>query len=110
MNARTSDGRSAPCGARTCRRSASMRLDALRLHPRAYGSSYEEEVATRSMTLPRAGRSPPGVMLGGFVADRLVGFAGLQVLPEDQGAAQGLHLHRLCRCGVPRPGAGGRRW
>jgi len=59
-----------------------MRLDALRLHPRAYGSSYEEEV---DYTLDDfAGRWPvaPGVMLGGFVGDRLVGITGLQVSPK----------------------------
>jgi ribosomal protein S18 acetylase RimI-like enzyme len=59
-----------------------LRLDALRLHPRAYGSSYEEEV---TYTLDDyAARWPvaPGVMMGGFVADRLVGFAGLRVEPK----------------------------
>jgi len=58
------------------------RLDALRLHPRAYGSSYEEEI---DYTLDDfAARWPvsPGMILGGFIADRLVGFAGLQVSPK----------------------------
>ena len=56
-----------------------LRLDALRLHPRAYGASYQEEVNDTLDDYAARWPAPPGAMLGGFVADRLVGFAGLQV-------------------------------
>jgi|SRR5208283_296461 len=59
-----------------------VRLDALRLHPRAYGSSYEEEIDYTLDDFAARWPVPPGVMLGGFVADRLVGIAGLQVMPR----------------------------
>jgi RimJ/RimL family protein N-acetyltransferase len=58
-----------------------MRLDALRLHPRAYGSSYEEEVEYSLETMGARWPVAPGVMLGGFVGDRLIGFTGLRVEP-----------------------------
>jgi len=58
-----------------------MRLDALRLHPRAYGSSYEEEVEYSLETLGARWPAAPGVMLGGFVGDRLAGLTGLRVEP-----------------------------
>jgi ribosomal protein S18 acetylase RimI-like enzyme len=59
-----------------------VRLDALRLHPRAYGASYEDEV--RYTIDDFASRWPvaPGVMFGGFVGERLVGITGLQVQPR----------------------------
>jgi ribosomal protein S18 acetylase RimI-like enzyme len=57
-----------------------MRLDALRLHPRAYGSSYEEEIAYTADDFAARWPTPPGVMLGAFTGDRLIGFTGLQVL------------------------------
>jgi ribosomal protein S18 acetylase RimI-like enzyme len=60
----------------------SLRLDALRLHPRAFGSSYDEEAAYTLDQFAAAWPAAPGIMLGGFVADRLVGFAGLQVTPK----------------------------
>ena len=60
----------------------SLRLDALRLHPRAYGSAYEEEIRYTLDDLAARWPVRPGVMLGGFIADRLVGFAGLQVPPK----------------------------
>jgi ribosomal protein S18 acetylase RimI-like enzyme len=56
-----------------------MRLDALLLHPHAYGSSYEEEVAYTPDDFAARWPGPPGVMLGACAADRLIGFAGLQV-------------------------------
>jgi ribosomal protein S18 acetylase RimI-like enzyme len=59
-----------------------LRLDALRLHPRAYGSSYEEEIEYTSDDFTARWPTPPGVMLGTFVRERLVGFAGLQVPPK----------------------------
>jgi ribosomal protein S18 acetylase RimI-like enzyme len=59
-----------------------VRLDALRLHPRAYGSSYEEEVGYTLDDFAARWPVPPGVMLGGFAGERLVGIAGLQVVPK----------------------------
>jgi ribosomal protein S18 acetylase RimI-like enzyme len=59
-----------------------VRLDALRLHPRAYGSAYEEEVDYTLDDFAAWWPVAPGVMLGGFVADRLVGITGLQVQPR----------------------------
>jgi ribosomal protein S18 acetylase RimI-like enzyme len=59
-----------------------LRLDALHLHPRAYGSAYEEEVQYTLDELAARWPVPPGAMLGGFVANRLVGFAGLRVEPK----------------------------
>jgi ribosomal protein S18 acetylase RimI-like enzyme len=59
-----------------------LRLDALRLHPRAYGSAYEEEVEYSLDDFIARWPVPPGVMLGGFVGDRLVGFTGLRVEPR----------------------------
>jgi ribosomal protein S18 acetylase RimI-like enzyme len=59
-----------------------LRLDALRLHPRAYGSSYEEEVEYSLDIMGARWPVAPGVMLGGFVGDRLVGFTGLRVEPR----------------------------
>jgi ribosomal protein S18 acetylase RimI-like enzyme len=59
-----------------------VRLDALRLHPRAYGSSYAEEIDDTLDDFAARWPAPPGVMLGGFSADRLVGITGLQVQPR----------------------------
>jgi ribosomal protein S18 acetylase RimI-like enzyme len=56
-----------------------IRLDSLRLHPRAYGSSYEEEAAYTLDDFAARWPAPPGVALGGFVAGRLAGIAGLLV-------------------------------
>ncbi len=54
-----------------------VRLDALRLHPEAYGSSYEEESRVPLDDLTRRLLLPPSTMFGGFVADTLVGMTGL---------------------------------
>jgi ribosomal protein S18 acetylase RimI-like enzyme len=56
-----------------------MRLDALRLHPRAYGSSYEEEIEYTPDDFAARWPAPPGVVLGAFADERLIGFTGLQV-------------------------------
>ena len=56
-----------------------IRLDALRLHPRAFGTSYEEEVVYTLDDYAEGWPAPPGVILGGLVGDRLVGIAGLQL-------------------------------
>src|SRR5208283_2146346 len=59
-----------------------VRLDALRLHPRAYGSSYAEEIDYTLDDFSARWPGPPGVMLGGFSGDRLIGITGLHVLPR----------------------------
>jgi ribosomal protein S18 acetylase RimI-like enzyme len=55
-----------------------IRLDALRLHPEVFGSSYEEE---SQYPLEQFAQflSPPDTALGAFVGDRLVGTIGLYV-------------------------------
>ena len=55
-----------------------MRLEALRRHPEVFGSSYEEESQYPLDEFARS-ISPPDLVLGAFVADRLVGIAGLYV-------------------------------
>jgi ribosomal protein S18 acetylase RimI-like enzyme len=59
-----------------------VRLDALRLHPRSYGSSYEEESEYTLDTMGARWPAAPGVILGGFVGDRLAGIAGMLVEPK----------------------------
>jgi GNAT superfamily N-acetyltransferase len=57
-----------------------VRLAALRDHPEAYGASYEEELqGGPNNDIGRLIVSPPGVTLGAFVADRLVGTVCLSV-------------------------------
>jgi ribosomal protein S18 acetylase RimI-like enzyme len=54
-----------------------VRLDALRLHPEAYGSSYEEESRTPQDDLARRHLSLPAIMFGAFAGHDLVGITGL---------------------------------
>lgn len=58
-----------------------IRLEALRLAPTAFGSSYEEAAATDPQTLSQ--RIPsgegPDVIFGAFVAGECIGTAGLHV-------------------------------
>jgi RimJ/RimL family protein N-acetyltransferase len=56
-----------------------VRLDALRLHPEAFSSSYEEESAYPVDQHARF-LSPPSAVFGVFSGDRLVGIAGLYAL------------------------------
>lgn len=53
-----------------------LRLEALRDHPSAFGSDYEEE---QSGDMSRMIGAPPSVTLGGFAEGALVGTAGLIV-------------------------------
>lgn len=60
-----------------------VRLAALRDHPEAFGSSYEEEQGdVQGNDMARLISAPPGTMLGGFAADRLVGTACMTVSPR----------------------------
>jgi len=54
-----------------------VRLAALRLHPEAYGTAYEEEAQVPIDDLARRLLLPPVTMFGGFVGHSLVGIAGL---------------------------------
>ncbi|HUB45932.1 MAG TPA: GNAT family N-acetyltransferase [Acetobacteraceae bacterium] len=54
-----------------------VRLAALRLHPEAYGTAYEEEVQAPIDDLARRLLLPPATMFGGFVGHSLVGITGL---------------------------------
>jgi ribosomal protein S18 acetylase RimI-like enzyme len=56
-----------------------VRLEALRQHPEAFGSSFEEEQAS---DLARMIGEPPSLTVGGFVDDVLVGITGLVVSPR----------------------------
>jgi ribosomal protein S18 acetylase RimI-like enzyme len=57
-----------------------VRLAALRLHPTAFGRSYEEEVQVTPDDLAQRLLEPPSHMFGGFTeAGTLVGFAGLRL-------------------------------
>jgi|HubBroStandDraft_5_1064220.scaffolds.fasta_scaffold166568_2 RimJ/RimL family protein N-acetyltransferase len=56
-----------------------VRLDALRLHPHAFGSSFEEESVMSLDEFQQRWPPPPGAVFGGFAGDRLVGIAGLLV-------------------------------
>ena len=56
-----------------------VRLDALRLHPDAFGSAYEDEaMLERSQIIERLA-APGFTRYGGFAGDDLVGLAGLQM-------------------------------
>jgi ribosomal protein S18 acetylase RimI-like enzyme len=46
-----------------------VRLDALRLHPTAFGANYEDEVRTTPAALAARLLEPPSYMFGGFAAD-----------------------------------------
>ncbi|HUB10620.1 MAG TPA: GNAT family N-acetyltransferase [Acetobacteraceae bacterium] len=54
-----------------------VRLAALRLHPEAYSTAYEEEVQVPLDDLARRFLVPPVTMFGGFVGHDLVGIIGL---------------------------------
>ncbi len=57
-----------------------VRLDALRLHPTAFGASYEAEVRTTPAALGARLLEPPSYMFGGFAADGvLVGTTALRL-------------------------------
>jgi len=67
-----------------------VRLDALRLHPEAFGSSYEEE-SVHSLDEFARFIAPPGAAFGAFADDRLIGIAALFVPPRPKRRHKG-HL------------------
>jgi ribosomal protein S18 acetylase RimI-like enzyme len=56
-----------------------MRLDALRLHPEAFGAAYEEEAALDHARIVERLAAPGFTRFGGFADGDLVGLAGLQI-------------------------------
>jgi ribosomal protein S18 acetylase RimI-like enzyme len=56
-----------------------IRLDALRLHPGAFGSAYEDEAVLDRTQFAERLAAPGFTRYGGFAADELVGLAGLQM-------------------------------
>jgi ribosomal protein S18 acetylase RimI-like enzyme len=68
-----------------------VRLTALRQHPEAYGSSYEEEEPLELAGFARfVAADPPGGVLGGFGGEDLVGTVGLVVQPRLKQRHKGL--------------------
>jgi ribosomal protein S18 acetylase RimI-like enzyme len=60
-----------------------LRLEALLLHPEAFGSSFEEESGLELAGFaPMVPEQPPGATFGGFLDDGLVGIAALFVAPR----------------------------
>ncbi len=58
-----------------------IRLDALRLHPDAFGAAYEDEVLLDRTQFAKRLATPGFTRFGGFAGDELVGLAGLQLQP-----------------------------
>jgi ribosomal protein S18 acetylase RimI-like enzyme len=57
-----------------------VRLDALRLHPTAFGANYADEVRVTPSALAARLLEPPSYMFGGFAADgMLVGTTALRL-------------------------------
>jgi ribosomal protein S18 acetylase RimI-like enzyme len=56
-----------------------VRLQALRLHPEAFGSAYEDEVQLDRAQFAERLAAARFTRFGGFAGDDLVGMAGLQV-------------------------------
>ena len=58
-----------------------VRLESLRDHPAAFGSSYEEEVLLTPRQVVDKLSAPRFTRFGGFSGSDLVGLAGLQIRP-----------------------------
>src|SRR5262249_40100085 len=56
-----------------------VRLDALRLHPEAFGAAYEDEVQLDRSQIVERLEASGSTRFGGFADGRLVGLAGLQI-------------------------------
>jgi ribosomal protein S18 acetylase RimI-like enzyme len=81
-----------------------VRLRALRDHPEAFGSSFEEEEAA---DIARHIGAPPNVTFGGFADGALAGTAGLLVAPgvkrRHRGTIVGVYVDPgFRRCGLGR--------
>ena len=58
-----------------------IRLQALRLHPEAFGAAYEDEVVLSRQQVIDKLSAPRTTRFGGFAAGALVGLVGLQIRP-----------------------------
>jgi RimJ/RimL family protein N-acetyltransferase len=68
-----------------------LRLTALRQHPEAYASSFEEEAPRDLSDFARfVPEDPPGAAMGGFAGTDLVGNVGLLVQPRLKQRHKGL--------------------
>jgi ribosomal protein S18 acetylase RimI-like enzyme len=56
-----------------------VRLEALRLHPEAFGSAYDDEMQLDRAQFAERLAAPRFTRFGGFAGDDLVGLAGLQI-------------------------------
>ncbi len=84
-----------------------LRLEALRLHPDAFGSSFEEEAAqTEAEFAARIPREPPDIIFGAYRQDgsdspALIGMAGLYVVRKlkarHKGVLWGMYVRRAGR-------------
>jgi RimJ/RimL family protein N-acetyltransferase len=76
-----------------------LRLEALRLHPDAFGSAYAVEAAEPVSAF--AARIAKGGMFGGFVAGSLQGMAGFQIVDAAQlrhkGVLGGMYVCQVAR-------------
>lgn len=69
----------APLGAADAEDFRRVRLEALRLHPGAFGSVYDDEVLLDQSQFAERLATPGFTRYGGFAANELVGLAGLQM-------------------------------
>lgn len=76
-----------------------LRLEALRLHPDAFGSAHEVEAAEPMSEF--AARVAKGGLFGGFVDDRLLGMAGFSVHDaarlRHKGTLGGMYVREAAR-------------
>jgi RimJ/RimL family protein N-acetyltransferase len=79
-----------------------VRLDALRLHPDAFGSAYEDEVMLDEWQFAERLAAPGFTRYGGFAQHDLVGLAGLQL----RTGAKERHKARLFSMYVAAPHRG----
>jgi ribosomal protein S18 acetylase RimI-like enzyme len=87
----------------------SIRLEALRLHPEAFSSSFEEENALDAAAFARfVPESPPGGAFGAFVGGSLQGIGGLFVVPRPKQRHKGTVVSIYVRAGHRAAGLGQR--
>lgn len=68
-----------------------IRLDALHMHPDAFGAAYEDEILLDRAQFAERLAAPGFTRFGGFAGDELVGLVGLQL----QSGAKQRHKARL---------------
>jgi len=85
-----------------------VRLDALRLHPEAFGASYEDEARLDMAQIAERLAVPELVRFGGFAQAELVGLAGVQ-LPNGAKERHKAHLFSMYVDAAHRGGGLARR-